>query len=75
MFGEIVLKYISADLSVVELSVNMHCLWVQIVPKVVAMAFSILWLSWVRAGVRCLSHTTFIYYTEKQTGGEAGMGR
>lgn len=41
-----------------------------IVPEVIAMAFSILWLSWVWAGVRSLSHTAFIYYTERQTGGE-----
>ena len=44
----------------------------QIVPVIIAMAFSILWLSRVRAGVRRLSHTTFIYYTERQAGGEPG---
>lgn len=33
-------------------------------PEVVAMAFSILWLSGVGAGVRRLSHSTFIYYTQ-----------
>ncbi len=48
------------------------CLCIQIVPEIIAMAFSILWLSRIRAGVRRLSHTTFIYYTERQTGGELG---
>lgn len=36
------------------------------VPEIVAMAFSILRLPWVRAGVRRLSHPTFIYYTQRQ---------
>lgn len=53
----------------------MYGMYVQIVPEIIAMAFSILWLSWVRAGVRCLSHTTFIYYTERQTGWEPGADR
>lgn len=48
---------------------------VQIVPEITAVAFSILWLSRVRAGVRRLSHTTFIYYTGRQTGGEPGAER
>lgn len=47
----------------------------QIVPVIAAMAFSILWLSRVWAGVRRLSHTTFIYYTERQTGGEPETDR
>lgn len=33
-------------------------------PEVVAMAFSVLWLSRVGAGVWCLSYSTFIYYTQ-----------
>lgn len=36
-------------------------------PEVVAMALSILRLSRVGAGVGCLSHSTFIYYTETRT--------
>lgn len=36
------------------------------VPEIVAMAFPILGLSWVRAGVRRLSHPTFIYCTQRQ---------
>lgn len=42
------------------------------VPEIIAVAFSILWLSRVGTGVRRLSHTPFIYYTERQTGGEPG---
>lgn len=49
--------------------------YVYILPEIIAMAFSILWLSWVRAGVRRLSHTTFIYYTKRQTGGEPGADK
>lgn len=36
-------------------------------PEVVAVAFSILRLSRVGAGVGRLSHSTFIYYTETRT--------
>lgn len=38
------------------------------VPEIIAMAFPILWLSRIGAGVRCLSHSTFVYCTGRQTG-------
>lgn len=37
---------------------------VETVPEVTAMSSSILWLPWIWARIRCLSHTPFIYYTE-----------
>ena len=48
---------------------------VNIVPEIAAMPLSILWLSWVRAGVRRMFHTSFIYYTERQTGREPGTDK
>lgn len=58
----VLLKHHKCDHMSENKSVLLRAVW--LLPKVVAVAFSILWLSGVRAGVRRLSYSTFIYYTQ-----------